>query len=146
MEPNFGETKKVNTGYLMSSFKVEAKGQTDKISVEELKSLVNKAELVRISEKHTPDQSLAFWISEKEMENIELEVGDGLRLKTKGDSPFIYSLAKMDAGTVTKCNFAGSEKTGTSWTDNIFAAKCKNEQEAKARSQGEAADEDEWDD
>ncbi|XP_067874445.1 arpin isoform X2 [Heterodontus francisci] len=89
IEPNFSETKKVNTGYLMSSFKVEAKGQTDKISVEELKKLIDKAELVRISEKHTPDRSLAFWISEGEMENIELEIGDGLRLKTNGDSPFI---------------------------------------------------------
>ncbi|GCB82992.1 hypothetical protein scyTo_0024032, partial [Scyliorhinus torazame] len=68
---------------------VEAKGQTDKISVDELKSLINKPELLRISEKHTPDQSLAFWIPEREMENIELEIGDGLRLKTRGDSPFI---------------------------------------------------------
>ncbi|GCB72874.1 hypothetical protein scyTo_0002234, partial [Scyliorhinus torazame] len=90
IEPNFSETKKVNTGYLMSSLKVEAKGQTDKISVDELKSLINKPELLRISEKHTPDPSLAFWIPEREMENIELEIGDGLRLKTRGDSPFIF--------------------------------------------------------
>ncbi|XP_078386320.1 arpin [Cetorhinus maximus] len=145
-EPNFSETKKVNTGYLMSSFKVEAKGQTDKISVEELKRLINKPELVRISEKHTPDQSLAFWILEREMENIELEVGDGIRLKTRGDSPFICSLAKIDAGTVTKCNFAGDEKVGASWTDKVFAAKPKNEQEAKASTQGEGAEEDEWGD
>ncbi|XP_020376371.2 arpin isoform X3 [Rhincodon typus] len=146
IEPNFSETKKVNTGYLMSSFKVEAAGQTDKISVEDLKRLINKPELIKISEKHTPKQSLAFWISEGEMEDIELEVEDGLRLKTLGDSPFIFSLAKMDAGTVTKCNFAGGEQVGASWTDNVFAAKHKTEQEAKVSTQGEGADEDEWDD
>ncbi|XP_060709043.1 arpin isoform X4 [Hemiscyllium ocellatum] len=143
-EPNFSETKKVNTGYLMSSFKVEPAGQTDKISVEDLKRLINKPELIKISEKHTPSHSLAFWILEGEMENIELQVEDGLRLKTLGDSPFIFSLAKMDAGTVTKCNFAGGEKVGTSWTDNVFAAKCKTEQEAKTSTQGEGVDEDEW--
>ncbi|XP_051896161.1 arpin isoform X2 [Pristis pectinata] len=146
IEPNFSDTKKVNTGYLMSSFKVEAKGQSDKVSTEELKKLIYKPELVQISEKHTPDQSLAFWITEEELENIELEVGDALRLKTKDDSPFILTLAKMDAGTVTKCNFAGDKKAGSSWTDNIFATKSKNEKEAKGSSQGEGADEDEWDD
>uniref|UniRef100_UPI00398F58EC AP-3 complex subunit sigma-2 isoform X2 n=1 Tax=Pristiophorus japonicus TaxID=55135 RepID=UPI00398F58EC len=128
----------------MSSFKVEAKGQTDKMSLEELKRLIDKPELVRISDKYTPNQCLAFWISEEEMEKIELEVGDGLRLKTQGDSPFILTLAKLDAGTVTKCNFAGDGKTGASWTDNIFAAKSKNEQVAKAGAEGEGAAEDEW--
>ncbi|XP_078283453.1 arpin isoform X2 [Rhinoraja longicauda] len=144
IEPNFSETKKVNTGYLMSSFKVEAKGQSDKISTEELKKLIYKPELVQISEKHTPDQSLAFWITEEEMGNIELEVGAALRLKTQGNSPFILTVAKLDAGNVTKCNFAGDKKAGNSWTDNIFATKSKNEQGDKGSSRGEGADEDEW--
>ncbi|GCC38450.1 hypothetical protein chiPu_0016964 [Chiloscyllium punctatum] len=130
----------------LRAIKVEPAGQTDKISAEDLKQLINKPELIKISEKHTPSHSLAFWILEGEMENIELEVEDGLRLKTLGDSPFIFSLAKMDAGTVAKCNFAGGEKVGTSWTDNVFAAKCKTEQEAKTSTQGEGVDEDEWDD
>ncbi|XP_069767479.1 arpin isoform X2 [Narcine bancroftii] len=146
IEPNFSDTRKVNTGYLMSSFKVEAKGESDKISTEELKKLIYQPELVQISEKHTPDQSLAFWITEEEMKNIELEVGTVLRLKTKDNSPFILSLAKMDVETMTKCNFAGDKKAGSSWTDNIFATKSKNEQEAKGSGQGEGADEDEWDD
>ncbi|XP_038669995.1 arpin-like [Scyliorhinus canicula] len=141
MGSEFGSVKE-----LKNRKEVEAKGQTDQISVDELKSLINKPELLRISEKHTPDQSLAFWIPEREMENIELEIGDGLRLKTRGDSPFIFSLAKMDAGTVTKCNFAGGEKMGTSWTDNIFAAKSKKEQDGKGSTPGEGAADDEWED
>ncbi|XP_062922342.1 arpin isoform X2 [Mobula hypostoma] len=144
IEPNFSDTKKVNTGYLMSSYKVEAKGQSDRISAEELKKLIYKLELAQISEKHTPGDSLAFWITEEEMKNIDLEIGDTLRLKTRDDSPFIFTLVKMDAGTVTKCNFAGDKKAGSSWTDNIFATKSKNEEEAKESGQGEGADEDEW--
>lgn len=53
-------------------------------------------------------------------------------------------MAKLDAGTVTKCNFAGDKKAGDSWTDNIFATKSKNEQEDKGSSRGEGAEEDEW--
>ncbi|XP_067827225.1 arpin [Heptranchias perlo] len=121
---------------------VEEKGQTDKISVEELKHLINKSQLVRIFRMYTPNQSLSFWISEGEMDKIELEIGDGL--KTDGEGPFIFTLAKMDAGTVTKCNFSGDEKLGASWTDEVFGAKSKNKQEAKASTQEEGADEDEW--
>lgn len=75
---------------------VEAKGQSDKISTEELKKLIYKSELVQISEKHTPDQSFAFWITEEEMGNIELDVGDALRLKTQGDSPFIRKYCAVE--------------------------------------------------
>eukprot|EP00062_Callorhinchus_milii_P002200 gi/632938163/ref/XP_007903997.1/ PREDICTED: arpin [Callorhinchus milii] len=146
MEPNFSDTKKVNTGYLMSSFKVEAKGQTDKISVEELKRLLSKPALLRISEKYTPDHTVAFWLPVGEMEKIELEMGDVLRLKTRGDGPFIFTLAKVDAGTVTKCNFAGDQVAGVSWTEKVFAAKTQKEQDSKSGGQGEGAEEDEWED
>ncbi|XP_034734522.1 arpin [Etheostoma cragini] len=145
MEPNFSDTKKVNTGFLMSSYKVEAKGESDCLSEEQLSLMVNKAELVKITDKHRPSGTWAFWYPESEMDTTELETGRDIRLKTRGNSPFIFSLAKVDGGTVTKCNFAGDEKAGASWTDKILANKA-DAVGAQGPGHGEGAEEDEWDD
>ncbi|XP_040893576.1 arpin [Toxotes jaculatrix] len=145
IEPNFSDTKKVNTGFLMSSYKVEAKGESDLLSEEQLSAMVNKAELMKITEKHQPSGTWAFWYPESEMEKIELETGQDIRLKTRGNSPFIFSLAKIDGGTVTKCNFAGDEKAGASWTDKIMANKANTDSTHKPGGDGEGAEEDEWD-
>ncbi|KAG2470464.1 ARPIN protein, partial [Polypterus senegalus] len=144
IEPNFSDTKKVNTGFLMSSYKVEAKGETDKLSVEELKASVEKGDLVKITGKHTPTQTIAFWISEEEMLKTELDEGQHVRLKTKGDGPFIFSFVKLDSGAVTKCNFAGDEKAGASWTDKIMANKSSSAGGSEPLRHGDGADEDEW--
>ncbi|KAM4675197.1 arpin [Discoglossus pictus] len=147
IEPNFSDTKKVNTGFLMSSFKVEPKGESDRISEEELKILVNKAELTKISERLTPSDTVGFWLAEAEIEKTDLEVGEQLRVKTLGDGPFLSSLAKVDGGTVTKCNFAGDAQTGASWTDNIMTKKSQGSaQTFEPRGQGDGAEDDEWDD
>uniref|UniRef100_A0A452GYJ6 Arpin n=1 Tax=Gopherus agassizii TaxID=38772 RepID=A0A452GYJ6_9SAUR len=143
-EPNFSDTRKVNTGFLMSSFKVEAKGDTDRLSPEELKGLVNKPELLSVTERHTPSQAVAFWLLETELEKMELELGTEIRLKTQGDSPFIFSLAKLHAGTVTKCNFVGDGQAGASWTDNILANRPPGGPAPEPRGQGDGAEEDEW--
>ncbi|XP_036133971.1 arpin isoform X2 [Molossus molossus] len=144
IEPNFSDTRKVNTGFLMSSYKVDAKGETDRLTPEALKELVNKPELLALTENLTPEQTVAFWMPESEMEAVELELGAGVRLKTRGDGPFLDSLAKLEAGTVTKCNFAGDGKTGTSWTDNIMARRCSQGATAETREQGDGAEDAEW--
>uniref|UniRef100_A0A8I5ZPJ3 Arpin n=1 Tax=Rattus norvegicus TaxID=10116 RepID=A0A8I5ZPJ3_RAT len=125
---------------------VEAKGDTDRLTLEVLKGLVNKPELLELTESLTPDQTVAFWMPESEMEVMELELGTGVRLKTRGDGPFIDSLAKLELGTVTKCNFAGDGKTGASWTDNIMAQKSSERNTAEIREQGDGAEDEEWDD
>ncbi|KAK2503650.1 hypothetical protein MC885_015249 [Smutsia gigantea] len=152
IEPNFSATRKVNTGFLMSSYKVEAKGDTDRLTPEALKGLVNKPELLALTGSLTPDQTVAFWMPESEMEALEFELGARVRLKTRGDGPFLGeqcslmtdSLAKLEAGAVTKCNFAGDGKTGASWTDNILAQKSSEGAEAKTREQGDGAEDEEW--
>ncbi|XP_044617253.1 arpin [Equus asinus] len=146
IEPNFSATRKVNTGFLMSSYKEEAKGDTDRLTPEALKGLVNKPELLALTESLTPEQTVAFWMLESEMEAMELELGAGVRLKTRGDGPFLDSLAKLEAGTVTKCNFAGDGKTGASWTDNIMARKSSEGAAVESREQGDGAEDKEWDD
>nr|XP_020765000.1 arpin isoform X1 [Odocoileus virginianus texanus] len=146
IEPNFSATRKVNTGFLMSSYKVEAKGDSDRLTLEALKGLVNKPELLALTDSLTPAETVAFWMPESEMEAMELELGAGVRLKTRGDSPFLDSLAKLEAGTVTKCNFAGDGKTGASWTDNIMAQKSSGGAASETREQGDGAEDEEWDD
>ncbi|XP_025294409.1 arpin isoform X3 [Canis lupus dingo] len=130
----------------MSSYKVEAMGDTNRLTPDMLKALVQKPELLALTESLTPDQTVAFWIPESEMEAMELELGTGVRLKTRGDGPFLESLAKLDAGTVTKCNFAGDGKTGASWTDSIMAQKSSEGAMAETREQGDGAEDEEWDD
>ncbi|XP_069481320.1 arpin [Ambystoma mexicanum] len=145
IEPNFSDTKKVNTGFLLSSYKVEAKGETDKLSTKELNGLVAKPELVKVTQRHTPSGTVAFWLSEAEIEKTELELGEQLRLKTQGDGPFIASFATLSSGTVTKCNFAGDKQAGASWTDNVMAMKSKACAADEPRGQGDGAEDDEWD-
>lgn len=53
------------------------------------------------------------------------------------------SLAKVDSGTVTKCNFAGDSDAGASWTDKIMANKADGVG-AQTGGEGEGAAEDEW--
>ncbi|KAJ1180046.1 hypothetical protein NDU88_005270 [Pleurodeles waltl] len=146
IEPNFSDTKKVNTGFLLSSYKVEAKGETDKLSLEDLNRVVTKIELVSITERHTPSGTVAFWLSEAETEKTELELGEQLRLKTQGDGPFIASFSILNSGTATKCNFADDKQAGASWTDNIMATKAQASVLEQPRGQGDGAEDDEWED
>lgn len=67
----------------------EAKGESDCLTEEQLEGIVNKKELLIITQKHCPNQAFAFWILEAELEKTELEIGQDIRLKTKGDGPFI---------------------------------------------------------
>ncbi|XP_042526379.1 arpin-like [Dipodomys spectabilis] len=145
IEPNFSDSRKVNTGFLLSSYKVEAKGDTDRLTPEALQELVNKPELLALTAGLAPERTVAFWVPEADMEAMELELGTGVRLKTRGDGPFLESLAKLEAGTVTKCNFAGDAKTGASWTDNIMAQK-SSEGTLETREQGDGVEDEEWDD
>lgn len=69
---------------------VEAKGESDLLSPDQLSALVNKAELVEITERHRPAGAWAFWYPESEMmDKTELETGQDVRLKTRGNGPFI---------------------------------------------------------
>lgn len=144
-EPNGSDSRKVNTGFLLSSFRVEARGDPDRLSPEELKGLLNKPELLSVTERHTPSQAVAFWLPEAELEALELELGPEIRLKTRGDSPFILSLAKLQAGTVTHCHVVGDGQAGASWTEHVLAHRAQGGPSPEPRGQGDGAEEDEWD-
>ncbi|XP_078000894.1 arpin-like [Glandiceps talaboti] len=147
IEPNFSQTKKVQTGYLQSTYKVKAKGETDKLSQEELESVLKKPELTKLTEKQTPPGSIPFWIQEENLEKIDLTDGEHIRLKTSGDGPFIESITKIDFESVNVCNYAGGQAVGGSWTDKIMSVKSQdNPTTQKGDEEGAGADDDEWDD
>ncbi|XP_011439511.2 arpin isoform X1 [Magallana gigas] len=146
IEPNFSETHKVRTGYLNSSYKVEPKGQTDKLSSDQVKDIVCHDDLTKITSPRLPKECtgcLSLWLQENEMEKMELEEGEMIRVKTSGNGPFICSITKMDAEAKTKGNYAGGENVGGSWTDKIMGMKSSQPADT---SQAEGVDEDEWDD
>lgn len=150
VEPNFDLTQKVNTGYLHSSYKTEAKGTSDKISQAEADRLVSKPSLNTWTQKYCTFGALSFWIEEKELDPLEVEDGDKVRIKTKGDGPFIYSISKIEVETKTISNAAGVEtQVGESWTDKIMGMKGQDQlrqPEESAKTEGDGAEDDEWDD
>jgi hypothetical protein len=77
--------------FLISS-EVEAVGETDRISNEEASAKLSIPDLISLTSKHSTAGCLPLWIEEATMEKMDIEVGDEVRLKTKGDSPFICKL------------------------------------------------------
>ena len=73
-----------------------------------------------------------------------------MRIRTKGDGPFIEMITRLDAASTaaTVCNYSGGEQVGSTWTDNIMAVKSGADVEKSKVSceAGEGAADDEWDD
>lgn len=141
-EPNFGETQKVRTGYLNSSYKVEAKGQTDRLTNQQAADLLTNQELSSLTSKQQPsgcDQCLSLWLPESEAEKLELCEREAIRVKTRGNGPIIFSIAKMDVQSSSVSNFAGGEQVGGSWTDKIMGLK------SNAPEDEDEQDEQDWD-
>ncbi|XP_060553066.1 arpin-like [Ruditapes philippinarum] len=142
VEPNFSETKKVNTGYLNSSYKVEARGETDLLDISQTLNIINKPELTKHTDKYGSPDLAAVWLHEEKIGGLEFECGDQVRVKTKGDGPFVFSISKLDNVSSSVSNYAGGESVGASWTDKIMDLKSN----VPTSKENEGVDEDEWDD
>ncbi|WAR18882.1 ARPIN-like protein, partial [Mya arenaria] len=140
VEPNFSETRKVNTGYLNSSYKVESKGETDKLSEETAQKLLTPADLAPHMDRYGAPGLVGVWLDEAQAQGLEFEMGNSVRVKTQGDGPFV--ITKLDSGSSNRGNFAGGESTGASWTDKIMDVKAV--QNAMAGSDQQGVDDDEW--
>ena len=73
-----------------------ASTDSDKIDAAEAKRMITVIELTRLTENKLPETgnviSQAFWCAEEDIEKMELLQGDPVRLKTKGEGPFIGNL------------------------------------------------------
>ncbi|CAE1292421.1 Arpin [Acanthosepion pharaonis] len=165
IEPNFGETKKVSTGFLNSSYKVAPKGQTDCMSASQVIPLICKEELDVLTILSQPmieqnNSMVSFWMEESNVDKIEIQDGETIRMRTAGDCPFIESFTRIDPGLEpqTVGNYSGGDQVGDGWTYKIMQLKLSDTAEASAAtdgnqsgssgisSEGMGADEDEWDD
>ncbi|XP_046370871.1 arpin-like [Haliotis rufescens] len=143
IEPNFSETTKISKGYLNSSYKTEAKGSTDKLTDQELSALVSQSELTSLGKKHGLPGCVTLWVEEAKLDKMELDTDDSVRVKTRGNSPFVLSIGKVENESATVSNYAGGEAVGASWTDKIMTIKSAASETTPQDS--EIAD-DEWDD
>lgn len=146
-EPNFTQTTKVSKGYLNSSYDVQSRGQTDRLSVEETLNLIHNSKVAEmiapvVATQHTTGD---FALLMREEDRLKVELGENslVRIKTCGNSPFVESLVVRDDLTSTKSNYAGDEKMGDAWLERIAAAKAVHAKEVAPPS--EIAEE-EWDD
>ncbi|KAK3730345.1 hypothetical protein QZH41_014835 [Actinostola sp. cb2023] len=142
IEPNFGETKKVSTGYLMSSYKTCMVGEADKLTPTEVNTSISVKELQNLTESKASafKNCASFWWDETELEAVELHAGNHVRLRTKGRGPYIDSLSKLDQQSSMVSNYSGGDTTGASWTDKVMSHK---QQEVDDNKQ-EGVDDDEW--
>lgn len=71
---------------------VAAKGVSDKLSFDEVQSLISKDELSKHTKQYKPESCadcVSLWLPEKESEKMEIDNDDSVRVKTEGNSPFI---------------------------------------------------------
>eukprot|EP01137_Pigoraptor_chileana_P008082 Opistho-2@54444 len=142
IEVGVGSTKKVSTGYLNSSYD-NVKGKDDLISADQVHQLIGKS-LAKISKATARGNMFEFWGTEEALNKIDLSTRDPVKLKTKGDSPFIELLVRLDAHSSLLTNFSGDKPVGSSWTDKIMGNK-SDEPAAQGSKAGEGAADDEWD-
>ena len=68
---------------------VAAKGASDHLSPGAAKSKVELQQLTDLLKEKPADGSIVLWLNETHAQSIELNDGDKIRVKTKGDSPFV---------------------------------------------------------
>lgn len=83
---------------------------------------------------------LEFWGDATYMRGLDLKEGDKVRLKTKGDTVLIESVAKE---TELATHFHGEQQKGT-WTDQISKGDQKDDKPVPGEEL-EGVDDDEWD-
>ena len=51
--------------------------------------MITQPELSAYTKKDSPASAVSLWLEEQKCEGLEFEPGDSVRVKTRGDSPFI---------------------------------------------------------
>ena len=101
IEPWKSATKKVNTGYLMSSYKT-VDVETTAITLRDLLVLINMPEFDgHLSKLET--NTVRVFCNESNLGNIEVNPEENVRLKTKGNGPYVEYIARLDEGGYIIC-------------------------------------------
>eukprot|EP00028_Trichosphaerium_sp_Am-I-7-wt_P000494 CAMPEP_0168535148 /NCGR_PEP_ID=MMETSP0405-20121227/18464_1 /TAXON_ID=498012 /ORGANISM="Trichosphaerium sp, Strain Am-I-7 wt" /LENGTH=148 /DNA_ID=CAMNT_0008562273 /DNA_START=268 /DNA_END=714 /DNA_ORIENTATION=- len=91
-----------------------------------------------------------FWLDVHDFQSKDIHVNDNVRLKTRGDSIIVESIAKLvEDNKLLKNNnfFAGGTGVSEGWTDKIMKNKfdSDDEEEEAPKEEGDCAEDDEWD-
>eukprot|EP00039_Didymoeca_costata_P020443 m.341277 g.341277 ORF g.341277 m.341277 type:complete len:236 (+) comp19978_c0_seq1:170-877(+) len=142
------DVKKVNTGYLNSSYKT-VEGRSEKLPLDSIRKM-NDAIINKLNQQRRQDPSvLSFMGDEDMMKQFDLTEGLKIRVKTMGNTPFIESAGVIDtASKVAAVNYAGGASVGESWTDKLQKKGAAAQADAGPLpgEELEGADDDEWDD
>lgn len=148
IEPDFGSHKKVNTGYLSSSYKTVQKEGDDIISAAKCVDLLKLTELFNLNREKLTNLNFvnltSIWCAEKELEGRELDDGASVRLRTKGDGPYLESIVCLDEEKISKTSYSTGETVGGSWTDKVLNVKDEKEKGSHLTEDSKAIDDDEW--
>eukprot|EP00050_Salpingoeca_kvevrii_P011487 m.15669 g.15669 ORF g.15669 m.15669 type:complete len:230 (-) comp3454_c0_seq2:838-1527(-) len=140
------DSRKVRTGYLNSSYKTE-KLADHRISLDEAHSAVDGVLQKILGTVPCRGATFQFWGDEDALREVELTPGCELRLSTRGNSPFIDSLALLETTQMrTATNFTGSAAVGESWTDKLVSVGAAAASVTAPQEELEGVDDDEWDD
>lgn len=146
IESNLVSTKKMNTGYLNSSYKQTESGGEDVLTYKDAAELLRTG--TDIDTWSTPKHShcLVLWSSEDAIKDVEIEFGQRVRVRTRGNGPLIESITVLDTDEKRSvASYSGGEKVGGSWTDKLMAAKQTREGTPEC-DQNEGVADDEWGD
>lgn len=166
VEPNFGKVGVVRTGYLHSSYSecvhhdvtaqwqaavpfpslsgMQAIGTPDVLDYQQVKERLQSPLMTLVTPAHA--HTICFWAEEETYEHVDLEFGQAVRLKTRGDCPLIgehlflllLPLALQDAPPPSlpdsftrldteqreySANYTGGAAAGQSWTDRVMGVK-----------------------
>eukprot|EP00112_Aurelia_sp_Birch-Aquarium-sp1_P010285 Seg2202.4 transcript_id=Seg2202.4/GoldUCD/mRNA.D3Y31 product=Arpin protein_id=Seg2202.4/GoldUCD/D3Y31 len=151
--PDFGLKQKVNTGYLMSSYKAVAKEGKDVLTTSELQSHVRVEDLEKLTKEKEQSFSsrnvVSLWFNERDFDGLEFYNNSEIRFRTKGEHCYIESITLLNPETKNLSSYTSEKPLGGTWTDKVMSMKDDGkdrEVKQQVTSQGDAAEDDEWDD
>jgi len=150
IEPDFGSKKKVNTGYLSSSYKSVSKEGEDVLQPGKAVSLLSVDSLnTMVAEKMASLQGRnlsSIWCDETTLEGAEISDGNQVRLRTKGEGPYLESIICLDIETTNLSSYSTGTSVGGSWTDKVMGVKDETGGGSHLTDDSAAVEDDEWDD
>ena len=146
IESNLVSSKKMNTGFLNSSYKKVESGGEDCLRYDDAVKVFQTGSEVDSWPGATHAHCVVLWWEEEHARSVEIDFGQKVRVRTRGEGPLIESLTVLDTDLKRAVgNYSGGERVGSSWTDKLMAAKSKTEGPTESE-RNEGVDDDEWDD
>lgn len=139
LAPRLTADKKMNAGYLNSSYNLKRGSRPDALSVSQLKEILNRCRSRLSLGAIVTNDEIDLWADHSFFKDVELKKTDKVRITTKGDSFFIENLVMTSANKNTMSNFCGET---TTWTDKILSMEVNANRASP--SAGDGDNEDEW--